>query len=218
MIRLQAGIAISKLGDAEMLGAEICKEKPQLTAEMVCNFAKTYLPELSNCHLFRSGKAVEILERMCSNDKFVEFSAGRGEGKTSIQIAFVLAACLYGFKKFVLVSNGTLDESIQFCKAIRYQLLYNKKMIADFGCQKLLDDRAENIDVQSANGRFKISGIYTRKKLVGIKWNGKRPDLIILDDANHYGLSCAKYEDWVNKSLVRAGCQDCVFRESKTLN
>ena len=133
----------------------------------------------------------EWWELCCSPQKFVAIAAPRGHAKsTAITLSYTLANMVFRERKFGLIVSDTESQACLFLGAIKQELQDNQDLIELFGIYRnskgLVDfekDSESDIIVKFNDGaKFRIIAKGAEQKLRGLLWDGKRPDLIILDD------------------------------------
>jgi predicted phage terminase large subunit-like protein len=151
----------------------------------------------------------ELWELFCSDRKKVAIAAPRGHAKsTAITHSAVLAAVLFREKKYVIIASDTVGQAIQFLGDIKKELLDNDKLIAAFGIKTLVKDREDDIVVRFSDGaEFRIQAKGAEQKMRGLKWHGRRPDLIIGDDLENDEIVLneerrEKFRRWFFNALV----------------
>lgn len=126
-----------------------------------------------------------------SNHRFVAISAPRGFAKsTAITISYTLAAVLFRQSKFVVLVSDSEYQASMFLGQIKqilqdnedivnlFQIKKNEKGIVDF-----IKESETDIIVSTTDGhKFRIIAKGSEQKLRGLLWDGKRPDLMVLDD------------------------------------
>lgn len=125
------------------------------------------------------------LWEMCASDRSqVAIAAPRGHAKsTCITHAYTLASVLFRERQFVIIISETESQSILFLEDIKAEILENEDLIALFGTMKLKKDTSTDIVVEMHDGyKFRIIAKGSEQKIRGLKWGGKRPDLIVGDD------------------------------------
>lgn len=130
-----------------------------------------------DCHL-------EWWDLCCSGASHVAIAAPRKHAKsTAITFSYVLAAVLFREHQFVIICSDTEGQSSLFLGDIKQELIENEDLIALFGIKKFNKLSETDIIVEMDDGyQFRIMAKGAEQKLRGIKWAGKRPDLIICDD------------------------------------
>lgn len=116
--------------------------------------------------------------------KYVAIAAPRGHAKsTAITHSYVLACVLFRERSYVLLVSGTEAQSIQFLNDIKTELLENDNIKTLFKLKGLVKDSETDIICEMSDGhKFRIQAKGSEQRLRGVKWAGKRPDLIVCDD------------------------------------
>ena len=157
---------------------------------------------------------------LCSTlEKFVGIAAPRGHAKsTAITLAYVLAMALLRQRDFILIISDTWAQSIEFLGDLKTEIMENEGIIKDFEPKKLITDTQDDIVVQMSDGyKFRIAARGSEQKVRGLKWNHKRPNLIVLDDAESDEAVESKqrrdkFFKWLMKALIPCGADDCLYR------
>ena len=157
----------------------------KLTSKIIHGFSESILSkryfekrETPACHL-------EWWDICCSNHPLVAIAAPRGHAKsTAITHAYVLASVLFRDRGFVLLISDTYEQAVMFLKDIVSELQDNEELIEFFGIDPEFEKDAENdIIVRFNDGaKFRIIAKGSEQKVRGMKWAGRRPDLIVCDD------------------------------------
>lgn len=106
--------------------------------------------------------------------------APRGHAKTTtMQFYHILPEILFKRSKFILIISNTYDQASKILEAIKYELVYNPKILSLFG--KLKGDIWRENAISTTTGVFiQIAG--SDQKIRGFKYRENRPDLIFIDD------------------------------------
>lgn len=156
----------------------------KLTAQTIYGFAGSVLSsrfdnavKTPDCHL-------EWWDLCCSDHPLVAIAAPRGHAKsTAITHCYTLASVLFEDRDFVLLVSDTYDQAIMFLNDIKTELYENEDLHALFGKIEFLKDAENDVIVKKENGKkFRIVAKGSEQKVRGLKWNGKRPNLIVCDD------------------------------------
>jgi phage uncharacterized protein (putative large terminase), C-terminal domain len=133
--------------------------------------------KIPKCHL-------EWWDICCSTSRYTAIAAPRGHAKsTSITFAFVLASVLFRQSSYVILVSDTEGQAVQFLGDIKQELLENEDITKFFGIAKFRKLAETDIIVEFDDGIcFRISAKGAEQKLRGLKWDKKRPDLIVCDD------------------------------------
>lgn len=181
----------------------------KLTADLVHGFSGSVLSARYDnakatpaCHL-------EWWEACCSDHPFVAIAAPRGHAKsTAITHAYTLAAVLFKNRSFVLLVSDTYDQAVMFLNDIKLELSDNEVLEDLFGKMTFEKDAENDIIVRTEDGnRFRIVAKGSEQKVRGLKWNGKRPDLIICDDLENDEIVMnserrLKFKEWFTGALL----------------
>ena len=129
------------------------------------------------CHL-------EWWDLCCSENPLVAIAAPRAHGKsTAITHAYLLAALLFRDRKFALIVSDTESQAVNFLSDIKEELINNDDLISLFGVKGLIKDSQTDIIVEFEDGdQFRVLVRGAEQRVRGLKWDQKRPDLILCDD------------------------------------
>jgi len=165
----------------------------------------------------------EMWELCCSEASKVAIASPRMHGKsTAITHAFLLAAVLSKEKSFVLLVSGTEGQSAEFLGDIKVELEGNEEIRAKYGI-KLLKDTETNVIAQMSDGHiFRIQAKGSEQKVRGLKWRGKRPDLIVCDDLEEDEQVMSrerrnKFRNWFMNALMPCGSDTVAIRVVGTI-
>lgn len=120
----------------------------------------------------------------CDNHKYIAIAAPRSHAKsTAITFSYLLASLLFRQHTFVILVSDTETQASLFLGDIKQELLENEDLISLFGIKKFLKLSETDIIVEMSDGhRFRVIAKGAEQKLRGLKWDNKRPDLILCDD------------------------------------
>lgn len=185
----------------------------KLTSELIHGFSESVLAKkydqrkaTPRCHL-------EWWDLCCSDHPLVAIAAPRGHAKsTAITHAYVLASVLFQDKSFVLIVSDTYEQAVMFLKDIAAELQENEDLIALFEIDPQLEKSAENdiiVRFKNSKNKFRIMAKGSEQKVRGMKWEGKRPDLIVCDDLENDEIVMnqerrEKFKNWFLKALLPA--------------
>eukprot|EP00919_Chromeraceae_sp_WS-2016_P057484 GHVR01136289.1.p1 GENE.GHVR01136289.1~~GHVR01136289.1.p1 ORF type:complete len:460 (-),score=30.83 GHVR01136289.1:733-2112(-) len=158
------------------------------------------------------------------NSPKVAEAAPRGHAKsTSITFAYILAMMLFRERDFCLLVSDTEGQAVEFLGDIKAELAENEALRQTFGVKRLLKSTDTNVIVQFADGaRFRIIAKGSEQKVRGLKWRGKRPNLIVGDDLENDEIVMnperrEKLRKWFMNALVPCGSEDCLIRVVGTI-
>jgi predicted phage terminase large subunit-like protein len=166
----------------------------------------------------------EMWKLCCSDTSKVAIAAPREHAKsTAITHAYLLAMVCYRVKSFVLLVSDTEGQAVEFLGDIKSELTGNDLLKERFGVHKILKETETNIIVQCADGHlFRILAKGSMQKVRGLKWKGKRPDLIVCDDIENDELVMNperrdKFQRWFMNALMPCGSDSCWYRVVGTI-
>ena len=158
--------------------------KVKLSAALVESFAGAYLSPMYDSPVRTPDFHRECWELYCQDVPFAAAAAPRGHAKsTALTHDFGLATALFRVEDYIVIVSATEDLAIGHLGDIAKELRENEDLIRDFQIDKLDTDAKTDIIVRFKDGhqcRFIAKG--SGQKMRGIKWNGKRPGLILCDD------------------------------------
>lgn len=160
----------------------------------------------------------ELWELFSSKNKCVAAAAPRGHGKsTAITFAYTLANILFRERRFVILVSDTEAQAINFIADIKTELKENEDLIALFQIKKLLKDSETSVIGQFEDGQvFRIDAKGQGFKR-GMKWDNKRPDLIICDDLENEEVVYnkerrEKFKRWFYGTVIPSLSKDGILR------
>lgn len=166
----------------------------------------------------------EMWELCCSDAPKVAIAAPRGHAKTTaITHAYILSMMLFRVKSFCLLVSDTEGQAAEFLGDIKAELQGNDALKQTFGIKKIIKDTETNIVVQFSDGDFfRIQAKGSEQKVRGLKWRGKRPDLIVCDDLENDEIVMnpdrrEKFRRWFMNALVPCGSDTCWIRVVGTI-
>lgn len=180
-----------------------------LTAEVIQGFTSSLLQrnfdaavESPECHM-------EWWELCCSKDQQVAIAAPRRHAKsTAITFAYTLACVVFRERSYVLLVSDTVAQAVQFLGDIKKELLDNEQLRSLFKIKEFIKESEDDLIVACEDGHlFRIQAKGSEQKVRGLKWNNKRPDLIVCDDLENDEIVMnkerrAKFRRWFNAALL----------------
>lgn len=159
-------------------------ERVKLTASLIEAFAGVYLSPMYDSPVPTPAYHRECWQLYCTPHTYCAVAAPRGHAKsTALTHDFGLATALFRVEDYIIIVSATEDLAIQHLGDIAKELRENDDLIRDFQIDRLTTDAKTDIIVRFKDGhecRFLAKG--SGQKMRGVKWNGKRPGLIICDD------------------------------------
>jgi len=139
----------------------------------------------------------------------VAIAAPRNHAKsTAITHSYTLACILLRERHFVLVVSDTEAQASFFLNDLKKDLSENEDLIKVFGIKGISKDTATDFIVEFEDGhQARVIAKGSEQKLRGIKWDKKRPDLIICDDMENDEIVMnpdrrKKFRDWLQAALL----------------
>ena len=161
----------------------------------------------------------EMWDLCCSDAPKVAIAAPRGHAKsTAITHAFILAMMLCKIKSFCLLVSDTEAQAVEFLGDIKNELNGNEALRKEFGVKKLLKETETNVICLFNDGqKFRIQAKGSEQKVRGLKWLGRRPDLIVGDDLENDEIVMnpdrrEKFRRWFMNALIPCGSDTCHIR------
>lgn len=181
----------------------------ELTADIVAGFSASLLQknydnavESPDCHM-------EWWTYCTSKHPKVAIAAPRRHAKsTAITLAYTLACVCFRSRKYVLLVSDTITQAIQFLGDLKKELTDNDRLKDLFQIDGFEKDTEDDIIVNCKDGhQFRITAKGSEQKLRGLKWNNKRPDLIIGDDLENDEIVMnpdrrMKFKRWFYGALI----------------
>jgi predicted phage terminase large subunit-like protein len=145
----------------------------------------------------------------CSNHKFVAIAAPRNHAKsTAITHSYTLACILLRERQFVLVVSDTEAQAAFFVSDLKKELEDNEDLIKVFGIKQITKDTATDFIVEFDDGyKARVIAKGSEQKVRGLKWDKKRPDLIVCDDMENDEIVMnperrLKFRNWFQAALL----------------
>lgn len=127
---------------------------------------------------------LEMWGMCCSANPRVAIAAPRGHAKsTAITFAYALYCLLTRKSSHMLIISSNEAIAASFVSDIKIELLENDPLIEAFGIEKFIKESESEIIVQLKDGyKFRVLAKGANQRMRGLKWERKRPDLVIADD------------------------------------
>jgi predicted phage terminase large subunit-like protein len=147
---------------------------------------------------------------MCtSKHPFVAIAAPRNHAKsTAITHSYTLANMVMRQRDFVMIVSDTEQQASYFLNDLKKEVTDNDDLIKVFGIQGLIKDSETDMIIEFDNGyQCRVIAKGSEQKLRGIKWNNKRPNLIICDDLENDEIVMnderrRKFRNWFSGALM----------------
>jgi predicted phage terminase large subunit-like protein len=161
----------------------------------------------------------KMWEYCCSDHPRVAIAAPRGHAKsTAITQAYIMAMLLFKVRSFCLLVSDTEAQAVEFLGDIKAELTGNDLLRDYFKLKDVIKDTETNVICQFESGeKFRIIAKGSEQKVRGLKWMGKRPDLIVGDDLENDEIVMnperrAKFRRWLLNALIPSGSDRCLIR------
>lgn len=180
-----------------------------LTADIIEGFVGSLLQKNFDGAVESPACHKEWWKYFCDPHPQVALCAPRGHAKsTSLTFAYTLANLVFRERSYVLIVSDTVSQSVQFLADIKKELLDNEKLRLLFKIKEFLKDSEDDLIVGCEDGHmFRVQAKGSEQKVRGLKWNNKRPDLIVCDDLENDEIVLnkerrEKFRKWFFSALV----------------
>lgn len=148
-------------------------------------------------------------EMCCSPHKFVAIAAPRGHAKsTAITHSYTLANICMRKRQFILVVSDTEQQASYFVNDLKKELQDNEDLVKVFGIKSFPKETETDFIVEFDDGhQIRVVGKGSEQKVRGMKWDNKRPDLIVMDDMENDEIVMnderrLKFRNWFSGALL----------------
>ncbi len=163
-------------------------------------------------------------ELYCSNTPLAAIAAPRGHAKsTAFTHTFGLAAALFRWESHIFVGSATEELAQLHLGDISKMLHESDDIKSEFGIVSFPVDAKGEIIVQCSDGyQFRFIARGTGQRIRGLKWNGRRPGLFLLDDMEEdEQVESAdrrrKFGRWIGRALLPSGRRGARIRWHGTI-
>ena len=195
-----------------------------LTAQLIENFAGVFLSPMYDDPAPTPPFHRQCWDLYCSPHLLVAVAAPRFHAKsTALTHVFILATVLFRFESHVMLVGSSEELAMTALVDIAKEIRENDDLRAEFGIQKFITDAKGEIIVQCDDGyQFRILARGVEQRVRGIRWNGRRPGLILGDDMEEdeqveSPARRRKLARWVNRALIPMGRRGCKVRFHGTI-
>lgn len=161
------------------------KQAVKLTPQLIENFAGVFLsPRYDNpCPTPQFHRDAWAL--YCSPHPQCMVIAPREHAKsTALTFVYILAEVLFRVSDYVILVSSTEEFAVEQLSNIAEELRTNEDLIREFGIVGFESDAKADIIVRMQDGhRFRILCRGAEQRIRGRLWKGKRPNLLVMDDA-----------------------------------
>ena len=198
--------------------------KIPFNARLIEAFAGTFLSPMYDSPVPTPAFHREGWELYASEAPYVGLAAPRGHAKsTAFTHDFGLAAALFRWESHILVVSATEELAMAHLGDIAKELRENEDIKEEFGLKGFLTDSKGEIVVKCVDGHeFRLIARGSGQKLRGLKWNGRRPGLILCDDMEEdeqveNADRRRKFSRWVLRALIPLGRKGAKIRWHGTI-
>lgn len=145
----------------------------------------------------------------CENHPKVAIAAPRGHAKsTALTFGWTMAQLCFRERSYVIIVSDTVAQAVQFLGDMKKEFSDNEHLRSLFKIRDFVKDSEDDIIVACEDGHmFRIQAKGSEQKVRGLKWNNKRPDLIVCDDLENDEIVLnkerrAKFRRWFNGALI----------------
>lgn len=155
-----------------------------LTADIIAGFSASLLQKNFDEPVASPACHYEWWSLFCEPHPLVAIAAPRMHAKTTaLTQTFALASVLFREREYVLVVSDTITQAVQFLGDIKKELLENESIKNLFKIKEFIKETEDDFIAICEDGHmFRMSAKGSEQKVRGLKWNNKRPDLILCDD------------------------------------
>jgi predicted phage terminase large subunit-like protein len=191
----------------------------KLTSQLVHGFVGSLLAKRYDQVVATPAFHKELWEACCSDHPLVAIAAPRGHGKsTAVSHAYALASFLFRDRSFGVLVSDTETQAVNFLNDIKADLMDNSDLIELFQIKGFIKDSQTDIIVEFQDGvQFRIMVRGSEQRVRGLKWNQKRPDIIICDDMESDEQvqnkdRREKFRKWFNGALLPCRAKHGIVR------
>lgn len=129
----------------------------------------------------------EWWQLFCDKHPLVAIAAPRNHAKsTALTFGWTMAQLCFRERSYVLIVSDTVAQAVQFLGDMKKEFGDNENLRSLFQIKEFVKESEDDFIVRCADGHeFRIQAKGSEQKVRGLKWNNKRPDLIICDDLKH---------------------------------
>lgn len=168
---------------------------------------------------------VNLIADVCAPEDFVAVAAPREHAKSTIvTLGYGLANLLFRCTDYILLVSDTFEgQAVEHIRDYHRELTENEDLIQQFGIKKLVKAVEGDIIVKFEDGCLaRVKAIGMEGAVRGLKWRGKRPGLILMDDVENPELVESKLRrdksrNWIMKDLIPAGRKGAKVRMVGTI-
>lgn len=155
-----------------------------LTADTIAGFSGSLLQKNFDGAVATPSVHYEWWQLCTGRDRYVAIAAPRRHAKTTaITTTYTLACLLFRERSYALIVSDTVTQAVQFLGDIKRELSNNDQLRSLFKIREFIKDSDDDFICVCDDGHmFRVQAKGSEQKVRGLKWNNKRPDLIVCDD------------------------------------
>lgn len=191
----------------------------KLTADVIAGFSSSLLQKNYDNAVDSPACHYKWWEICTSSHPKVAIAAPRRHAKsTAITLAYVLASMLFRDRTYCLIISDTVGQASQFLGDIKRELIDNDRIKALFEIKDFEKDTEDDVIVICNDGhKFRLTARGSEQKMRGLKWDNKRPDLLVGDDLENDEIVMnkerrEKFKRWFYGAVVPALSKTGVIR------
>lgn len=197
-----------------------------LTAAHIEGFVKLFLQKNFDKPVATPDCHIEWWDMCCSKKRYVAIAAPRGHAKsTAITHSYTLASICHRERSFVLIVSDTEAQAKNFVADIKRELTENEDLMKVYdikGVNQYKDTETDFILDFHDGTQARVIAKGSEQKLRGLKWNNRRPDLIVCDDLENDEIVMnderrKKFRNWFLGALVPCKSSDGIIRYVGTI-
>lgn len=180
-----------------------------LTADVIEGFSASLLQKNFDAAVKSPACHKEWWELFCGPYPQVAVAAPRRHAKTTaVTQTCALAAVCFREREHVVIVSDTITQAVQFLADIKSELVENEQLRALFKIKGFTKEAEDDFICICEDGhKFRMCARGAEQKLRGMKWDNKRPDLIICDDLENDEIVMnkerrAKFKRWFYAALL----------------
>ena len=196
----------------------------KLSAPLIEAFAGTFLSPMYDNPQPTPEFHRECWGMYCGDSELCAVAAPRSHAKsTALTHDYVLAVTLFREQDFIVIVSATEDLAMSHLADIAKELRENDDLIAQFKIKAFTVDMKTDIVVEFQDGhQCRIIAKGSGQKMRGLKWNGKRPGLIVCDDLEDDAQienkdSRDRFQRWFLRAVLPTRRRDGVVRVHGTI-
>jgi predicted phage terminase large subunit-like protein len=191
----------------------------ELTSSVIQGFSNSVLAKRFDGRVATPSCHLEWWELCCSKDQYVAIAAPRGHAKsTAITLSYTLACLVFRQRSFILIVSDTYEQAVLFLQELKRELQDNEDLTELFGVKGFPKESEGDFIVEFNDGyQARLMAKGSGQKVRGLRWNGKRPDLIVGDDLENDEIVMnqerrEKFRNWVFGALIPCKSQTGIIR------